>query len=62
MRRRKYTTPLELEIGRTFENLERTARMDRELSKYGRKVPMGMVWTVSDLQRFFRDKLRKKKR
>lgn len=60
MGRRK--TPLEVQADKDLKRITKTVRMDKELSRFGRKVPGGMMWTVGDLQRFLRRKEKKRKR
>ena len=31
----------------------KTVKMQRELNKFGTKIPAGRVWTVGDMQSFF---------
>lgn len=52
-------TPFEEYIKNKEVEFEKTAKLQSELNKYGKKTPSGgMVWTVGDMQRFF---ARKKK-
>ena len=59
------TTPLEEHIKKTIKVESARAKMWNDLNKYGRKdAAGGRVWTVGDMQKYFRDsdaKKRKKK-
>jgi len=53
-------TPLEEYAKKKIQEAKATAKMDRELSKFGTPVRAGMVWSRADLARFF--EAQKKKR
>jgi len=55
-------TPLEEQIERGIKELEKSHKMQKELDKYGRDVPAGKMWTVGDMQSYFREKDAKKRR
>jgi len=55
-------TPLEIQVEKQLNIAEEQAKMDKKLAKYGHKVQGGMLWTVGDLQRFFRDTIKKKRK
>ena len=60
---KKFKTPFEEYVEEEIKVLEKTARMQSDLDKYGKKTPMGgTVWTGGDLARFFIDKKVMKKR
>jgi len=48
-------TPSEIYIERGIKELEKSHKMQKELDKYGRDVPAGKMWTVGDMQAYFRD-------
>lgn len=62
---KKFKTPFEEQIEKEIRELDKTAKMQRELDKYGKPTNFGgRVWTPSDLAKFFLDKkvLKKRKR
>lgn len=55
-------TPSEIFIERGMKELEKQHRMQKELDKYGSKTPTGgKVWTVGDMQSFFKDSKKRRK-
>ncbi len=47
-----HKTPFEEIVEGQIKNLEKTAKMEKGLRKYGKKIPGGHVWTVGDLCNF----------
>ena len=55
-------TPSEIYIERGIKELQKSHKMQKDLDKYGRDVPAGKMWTVGDMQNYFRDQDKKKRR
>lgn len=51
-------TPIEEHMERGIKELERSRRMQKDLDKFGRDVPAGKMWTVGDMQNYFRKRKR----
>ena len=55
--------PLEQHIEKAFKVESDRFKMQKRLDKYGRKdAAGGTVWTVGDMQRFFADSRKRKRR
>jgi len=56
-------TPSEIYIERGIKELQKSHKMQKELDKYGRSTPSGgKMWTVGDMQNYFKNVDAKKKR
>ena len=59
------STPIEDYMKKKFKEAQATEKMQHDLDMYGKKVSAGRMWTVGDMQAYFRDsdaKKRKKKK
>jgi hypothetical protein len=59
----KFRTPYEEYVEEQIKVTKATAKMDKDLSKFGKPTggsSKGMVWTVGDMQRYF-ESVKKKK-
>ena len=60
---KKKRTPFEEYINEKVNEIEKTAMMDAKLNQYGTKTPLGgRMWTVGDMQKFFADSSKRKRK
>jgi len=55
-------TPSEIYLKKQIITAEKTAKMEKELSSFGRPVPAGYMMTVGDMQNYFRSVAKRKRK
>lgn len=56
------STPIEEYIKKQLKEAQETEKMQSDLNKYGRKVPAGHMWTVGDMQKYFKDSKKRRRK